>query len=1471
MMTKFVRLGAFCGISLSVFVFSETFAGINENFVPSVTPTSVRGPAPGAALPEARTMVIKAANVDSAKQIAVEVVYDPAVFGNFTFVVGNLVTGALVLPIGGVPDPEIRDDGLASVAAFGAKLQGRGTSAGETPKRIFVVNYDVIGNVPESGSFISVTSVRIALSSSDHDVKLFALDRLAVRVRSNFANQIIDLKVDRGFERAAVVWETRFPGINDTVRYRQVGEEIWLSAHNPLLEEASDEIVADLRLLIQQGIDPTESSNSEIRNALGVPVLPSGFAGTLRRITEALKTRRHLVLLPDLQSGSTYEFEARSYDLEGRPTPLGSGRFQTRLALDLRPLNIEALEVQTIPTGAAVRWFTNRASDTQYSIELEGTVVASGTADSDGTQAHRVLIEEGLEAGTEYTYTVSSTLVEENTLSEAEKTATRSGTFRTRRQILPLRFLGPPFRVVGSEAAVITTALSRISSLTIDYGEVDSESTTISYSDSISSTEDLNRQTLTLTSLEPATVYRYRLTAVSDGDTITSDPRGNRRWSRDLRFTTSAEGDTLPPEITEGPQVLARDKVAIFRWATDVETSGTVFFGTLGDSGTLGTADEFERIDFAPNGGPRFRQKHVVTITGLERNTTYGYRLESTAANGKTVTFDPNVSTSAKVARVQQPPGGSGSFVTSNDADTQFPVLLSGPTVSAKTHDTAVIEWTTDEPADSEIQFGTSSLEDEETSGDNEVSHKLTLSNLSAGTTYNYVVGSTDATGNGATESTQAVFTTNPDLDLVAPEITVAPAVVYKNNASATIQWTTDEEATGEAEFGTTQDLGFIRTLSTTDDLHEITLTNLEAETTYFYKVSSLDLSSNGPTESSVLSFSTDAEQDLAAPAISNIVATAADSTAIVTWETDELSDSFVEFGTDVNLLDVNIGDTKNVSEHEITLTNLLPGTTYFYKVGSVDRASNQADSTVAAGFATLSSADTQAPATPAGFAGTAGSSQALLSWDTNTEADLSGYSVFRRTGSDAFAEIASRIAQTSYTDLGLANGTSYDYQITALDRASSPNQSNPSSTVTVTPTALAAPSTPTQLSRTGDNFLRPVLVFDNASPVSEGATVIYTLQVSTQSDFSNVTASTSGLEDGAGDQGSGLTAWTIDRDLEEGTTYYWRVRAEEGELVGGFSAADEFLVEAPATLSGDFDGNNTVNFDDFFLFVDRFGETTSSPDFDSKFDLDGSGSITFDDFFVFVDNFGNSVTSKSWGSSTRDDNEAVVSLSAIGRGPGSNRTATVRVRIDNAERIRAFGVVVEYDSEQMEFVDAAEGVGHLLEVNGARADLFTVFSRDPGQVVLGNALTSGAFVSGHGTLAELRFRLNRGPGDATVSVTETFLGSKGESARRVTNLASTTILPSSFVLEANFPNPFNPSTSIEYALPVASPVVLSVYDLLGQQIRVLVSDGNQKAGYHSMTWDGRDDNGRVVGSGLYLYRLRAGNFTQVRKMTLLK
>jgi len=93
---------------------------------------------------------------------------------------------------------------------------------------------------------------------------------------------------------------------------------------------------------------------------------------------------------------------------------------------------------------------------------------------------------------------------------------------------------------------------------------------------------------------------------------------------------------------------------------------------------------------------------------------------------------------------------------------------------------------------------------------------------------------------------------------------------------------------------------------------------------------------------------------------------------------------------------------------------------------------------------------------------------------------------------------------------------------------------------------------------------------------------------------------------------------------------------------------------------------------------------------------------------------------------------------------------------------------------------------------------------------------------------------------------------------------------PSAFALEQNSPNPFNPSTTIRFALPEASQVNLVVYDVNGRAIRTLAS-GSFSAGMHSVVWDARDDRGREVATGTYIYRIVTDKGTFVKRMTLLK
>jgi len=90
------------------------------------------------------------------------------------------------------------------------------------------------------------------------------------------------------------------------------------------------------------------------------------------------------------------------------------------------------------------------------------------------------------------------------------------------------------------------------------------------------------------------------------------------------------------------------------------------------------------------------------------------------------------------------------------------------------------------------------------------------------------------------------------------------------------------------------------------------------------------------------------------------------------------------------------------------------------------------------------------------------------------------------------------------------------------------------------------------------------------------------------------------------------------------------------------------------------------------------------------------------------------------------------------------------------------------------------------------------------------------------------------------------------------------------FGLDQNRPNPFNPSTTVEYSLARKTHVNISVFNILGQKVVTLV-DGDQEAGPHDAVWEGRDGNGSQVASGIYFYKMVAGDYVQTRKMALMR
>ena len=94
--------------------------------------------------------------------------------------------------------------------------------------------------------------------------------------------------------------------------------------------------------------------------------------------------------------------------------------------------------------------------------------------------------------------------------------------------------------------------------------------------------------------------------------------------------------------------------------------------------------------------------------------------------------------------------------------------------------------------------------------------------------------------------------------------------------------------------------------------------------------------------------------------------------------------------------------------------------------------------------------------------------------------------------------------------------------------------------------------------------------------------------------------------------------------------------------------------------------------------------------------------------------------------------------------------------------------------------------------------------------------------------------------------------------------------LPETFVLHKNYPNPFNPSTTIRFDLPEASDVSLVIYDMMGREVTSLINS-QIDAGYHFIQWDGSNNIGTFVSAGVYLYTIQAGKFIAINKMIYLK
>jgi hypothetical protein len=225
---------------------------------------------------------------------------------------------------------------------------------------------------------------------------------------------------------------------------------------------------------------------------------------------------------------------------------------------------------------------------------------------------------------------------------------------------------------------------------------------------------------------------------------------------------------------------------------------------------------------------------------------------------------------------------------------------------------------------------------------------------------------------------------------------------------------------------------------------------------------------------------------------------------------------------------------------------------------------------------------------------------------------------------------------------------------------------------------------------------------------------------------------------------------------------------------------------------------------------------------------------------------------------------------------PGQPHAATIELDAEGNEN--ALGFSLGFDQTVLSFDNARLGNG----ANGASLIINSVAAAN-GCIGLVLAFPAGqTFSAGTHQIIVVNFAVN-----SNASVTSSPLVFKDDPIARqivdananvlpanwatVTSVQErTTEAPQSFELGQNYPNPFNPSTVILYALPKNTHVKLAIYDLLGAKIRTLV-DGVETTGFKQVTWDATNDAGERVPSGVYLYRLEAGEFVMTKRLTVMK
>jgi len=296
------------------------------------------------------------------------------------------------------------------------------------------------------------------------------------------------------------------------------------------------------------------------------------------------------------------------------------------------------------------------------------------------------------------------------------------------------------------------------------------------------------------------------------------------------------------------------------------------------------------------------------------------------------------------------------------------------------------------------------------------------------------------------------------------------------------------------------------------------------------------------------------------------------------------------------------------------------------------------------------------------------------------------------------------------------------------------------------------------------------------------------------------------------------------------------------------------------STVKGDVSGNGTVSaYDATLVLMYSVGDTTLNAEQLWAGDVSGNGQVTAYDAALILRYVAGDTTVHFAPKASKGQQFTVSSEVSAG-------TVSLGTPVSDGAEMVSLPVMLN-NAHSVNSIEMSLAIGQAVSVQGVAGnmprDWQLAYHVSNGVLKLAMA---GVSPLSAGNVATIQFKLSDKAARANV------VGSAMINENDMENLSSVEVksVPNSFALDQNYPNPFNPTTTIKYQLAKQANVTLRIYSVTGQLVRTIV-DGVQQPGYYSVTWNGLNNAGEQVASGVYFYRIEAGSFVSMKKMLLLK